>query len=126
MRTRGDKPLEVNEKSHDRGFAGFASDVSSYAAGLQEALDAKDLPKAIGECARLHAVLFAQLVVPLSVPLPTHDETVDITAAAKLLGMSTSWLYRNAVRLPFTRRIPPRTLRFSVDGIRRYLALRRA
>lgn len=56
---------------------------------------------------------------------PEDDEAVDVRAAAKLIGMTSTWLYRNAKKLPFTRRIGPRTLRFSVAGIRRYLAARR-
>jgi predicted DNA-binding transcriptional regulator AlpA len=56
---------------------------------------------------------------------PEADETVDVREAAKLLGMSPTWLYRNAKKLPFTRRVGPRTLRFSVAGIRKYLVGRR-
>jgi predicted DNA-binding transcriptional regulator AlpA len=50
---------------------------------------------------------------------------VDVREAARLLAMSPGWVYRNAGRLPFTRRVGTRSLRFSVAGIRRYLASRR-
>ena len=53
------------------------------------------------------------------------DATVDVREAARLLGMSPTWVYRHARRLPFSRRVGGRALRFSVAGIRRYLASRR-
>lgn len=53
-------------------------------------------------------------------------DVVDAAEAARLLGMSTTWLYRNARSLPFTRRLGPRTLRFSVAGLHKYLATRRS
>jgi len=43
---------------------------------------------------------------------------------AKLLGMSVKWLYRNAPKLPFTRKLGRKTLRFSHLGIQKYLATR--
>ena len=46
--------------------------------------------------------------------------------AAERLGMSVTWLYRNAAKLPFTRRIGGRTVRFSAAGIARYIGNRRA
>ncbi len=67
--------------------------------------------------------------VAATVPPPAAspvDALVDVQEAAKLLCMSPSWVYRNASSFPFTRRLPPRTLRFSVEGIRRYLAKQRS
>ncbi len=52
------------------------------------------------------------------------DALVDAPEAARRLKMSIGWLYKNASRLPFTRRVGPRSLRFSADGIRRYLTRR--
>ena len=52
------------------------------------------------------------------------DDLLNAAEAAKRIGMSVGWLYKNASRLPFTRRVGPRTLRFSADRIRRYLARR--
>ena len=40
--------------------------------------------------------------------------------------MSADWLYRNADRLPFTRRTGCRALRFSERSLKRYLADREA
>jgi predicted DNA-binding transcriptional regulator AlpA len=49
-----------------------------------------------------------------------------VKQAAPVLGMSEDWLYRNAGRLPFTRRTGRRTLRFSERSLTRYLADRQA
>ncbi len=55
-----------------------------------------------------------------------HDgDLLDVKQAAHLLQISPHWVYRNAKTLPFTRRIGPRSLRFSAEGIRRYVAGRR-
>src|SRR5262245_5949014 len=69
---------------------------------------------------------WARLTAPPAVaPSLSHsDETVDVDEAARLLGMSRSWVYRHAARLPFARRVGRRALRFSTSGIRRYLASR--
>lgn len=52
-----------------------------------------------------------------------RDELVDAQAASALIGMSLDWIYRNAHRLPFARRVGGRSLRFSTLGIRRWLEL---
>jgi predicted DNA-binding transcriptional regulator AlpA len=51
-----------------------------------------------------------------------RDGLLTATEAAALLGMSRHWLYKNAARLPFTRRVGPRTVRFSAVGLRQYIA----
>jgi excisionase family DNA binding protein len=54
------------------------------------------------------------------------DRLLTVKQAAPALGMSEDWLYRNADRLPFTRRTGPRTVRFSEKALKRYLADHRA
>jgi len=51
------------------------------------------------------------------------DSLIDVTAAAKLLGMSPDWLYRHAQRLPFTVR-QGRRLLFSSRGIGEFIRRR--
>ena len=90
-------------------------------------LPADQLPDAIGTLESAKARAWARLVRPESAePSPQDaDKTVDVQDAAQLLGMSPTWVYRHADTLPFTRRVGRRALRFSVAGIRRYLASRR-
>jgi excisionase family DNA binding protein len=51
------------------------------------------------------------------------DRLLTVEQAAGRIGMSSDWLYRNARRLPFTRRAG-RSLRFSEKGVDRWIATR--
>src|SRR5262245_39051536 len=53
------------------------------------------------------------------------DRLLDIKEAAKLISMSEDWLYRNAKKLPFTRKLGPKMLRFIYQGIVKWLATRK-
>ena len=52
------------------------------------------------------------------------DKLLTPDEAAEVLGMSVKWLYRNARKLPFTRKLGRKTLRFSNIGLQKYLATR--
>ena len=54
-----------------------------------------------------------------------QDRLLDAEEAAKVLSVSVEWLYRNAKRLPFTRKLGHKMLRFSSVGIQKYLAIRK-
>ncbi|MDH3444436.1 MAG: hypothetical protein OEN50_10965 [Deltaproteobacteria bacterium] len=53
------------------------------------------------------------------------DRLLQADEAAKLLSVSEDWLYRNAKKLPFARKLGPKMLRFSSLGIQKYLATRK-
>ncbi len=53
------------------------------------------------------------------------DKLLDAEEACKVLSSSVDWLYRHANRLPFTRKLGPRMIRFSSQGIQKYLATRK-
>ena len=55
-----------------------------------------------------------------------QDQLVDAEEAARLLCVSEDWLYRHAQKLPFTRKLGPKMLRFSSLGIQKYLATRKS
>ena len=48
----------------------------------------------------------------------SEDRLLDAGEAAMVLSVSEDWLYRNARKLPFTRKLGPKMLRFSQRGIR--------
>jgi hypothetical protein len=102
------------------------SDLDRVLADLDR-LSTDAVPEAIGRLETAKARLWARLMIsaPTAPPPDDPEATVDVHEAARLLTMSTGWIYRNARRLPFTRRVGTRALRFSVPGIRRYLASRR-
>jgi len=52
------------------------------------------------------------------------DRLLDAKEAAKLLSVSEDWLYRNAKKLPFSRKLGPKMLRFSQAGIKNIWRIR--
>ena len=53
------------------------------------------------------------------------DHLLDAEEAAKTLAVSPDWLYRHANKLPFTRKLAPKMLRFSYLGLQKWLASRK-
>ncbi|MFI5396595.1 MAG: helix-turn-helix transcriptional regulator [Candidatus Binatia bacterium] len=51
------------------------------------------------------------------------DRLLDVRAAAERLSVSRDWLYHHARELPFTVREGERLLRFSSQGIDRYIRM---
>ena len=54
-----------------------------------------------------------------------EDRLLDAQETARILSVSVEWLYRNSKRLPFTRKLGHKMLRFSSVGIQKYLAIRK-
>lgn len=54
-----------------------------------------------------------------------EDHLLDTEEASRVLCVSPGWLYRHAKKLPFTRKLGPKMLRFSYQGIQKYLATRK-
>lgn len=85
-----------------------------------------EIPALLSQVAALQSALAARL---LSVQDhrqsgPSEDRLLTVEEAASRLGTSEDWLYRHAPKLPFTVRLAPRQLRFSSQGIERYLRTR--
>ena len=57
---------------------------------------------------------------------PEGDHFLTPEEAAKILGVTVPWLYRHAARLPFTRRLSRKCLRFSEAAVRKWQAAKRA
>ena len=53
------------------------------------------------------------------------DKLLEPKKAAELMGVTPRWQYRHADKLPFTRRISRKHLRFSEAGLRRWLAAKK-
>ena len=50
-----------------------------------------------------------------------NDRLLDPEEAAKLLSVSEDWLYHQAKKLPFTRKLGRRLLRFSYQGMIKWM-----
>ncbi len=82
----------------------------------------------LARCTVAHGVLVARLLdgpknganAPQEA---TEDRLLTVDQAASRLGVSPDWLYRRAATLPFTVRLG-RALRFSPDGLDRYIRQR--
>ena len=85
------------------------------------------IPPLLCQLAALQSALAARLLTP---PASTEghaaegDTLLDVAETARRLGTTKDWLYRHANRLPFTVRMGPRQLRFSANGLARYLRQR--
>lgn len=86
--------------------------------GLVEATPAPELPQLIGELEAARAAAWARLTAPAAdKPADVSGQqarNLDITDAAKRLGISKDWLYRHASELPFALRIGRRLVFDSV------------
>ena len=71
----------------------------------------------------LRTVLHQELIKVLNGQ--SGDRLLTAEQAAEILSTSPDWLYRHANRLPFTRKLGPRMLRFSYQGIQKWLATRK-
>jgi excisionase family DNA binding protein len=107
--------------------------------GAVDGLPSEALPALIAELAALQARAAARLLVdapstatgclpdrrPADEPREVGaDEYLTTAEAAALLRVSRRWLYRRAGRLPFARKLSRRELRFSRQGLERYMATR--
>ena len=65
-------------------------------------------------------------VDPLSGAKPNPERLISPRDAASRLGVTIRWLYRNAKRLPFTRKLTARTLRFHEAGLEKFIREKRS
>jgi predicted DNA-binding transcriptional regulator AlpA len=94
---------------------------------LADTAPADELPALAGALASaLSAVLARSAALP-SPAIPKEPvELLDVDAAAMRLGVAPSWLYRHAGKLPFTRKLSHKALRFDAKGLERWAANRAA
>lgn len=78
-----------------------------------------ELPQLVGFLAHAQALALARIAAAQSDTPPPAARNLTAREAAKLLGVSASWLHKNARELPFTRRIGRRVL-FDSAGLERW------
>lgn len=94
---------------------------------LVETTPPSDLPALAGELARALAAVMVRSASKTVATAPVDravNELLTIDEAAKRLNVPTSWLYRHARDLPFSRKLGRRTLRFDARGLERWAANR--
>jgi predicted DNA-binding transcriptional regulator AlpA len=55
----------------------------------------------------------------------TEDRLLTADEAAQMLSVSPDWLYRNTKKLPFTRKLGPKMLRFDYKGLLKWVETRK-
>lgn len=90
------------------------------------AASAETLPAIIGDLESAKALAWARLTTPSPGPLKAEDTegNISVKVAALRLGVSDRWVYKNARRLPFVRRIGRRVL-CSAHGVAEWNARQR-
>jgi predicted DNA-binding transcriptional regulator AlpA len=82
-------------------------------------LAADELPRFLGELETIRAVAWSRLMAAPAAK-QASDELITIEEAARRLGVSCSFLYRNHGQYAFSRRVG-RSLRFSSQGIQSHI-----
>jgi excisionase family DNA binding protein len=95
---------------------------------LVENANPSELPALAAELARALADVLVRTasVAPITAVAARDqsDSLLTVKEAAERLSVAPSWLYRHAKRLPFTRKLGHRTLRFEAVGLERWTASR--
>lgn len=91
-------------------------------------LPAEEVPPLLAQLLGIFTALISRLLVaPLqqnnrNLTALLNDRLLTAEEAAPILGVSPRWLYRHADKLPYTRRLSPKVLRFSEAGIHHHIA----
>lgn len=95
-------------------------------------LPEEDLPEVLAACERLRARVWMRLNRPPEPSTngerpesPEGDRMLTVEDVADRLSVSPDWLYRRSDSLPFVRKLSDRTLRFSEQGLNRWLGTRK-
>jgi len=102
-------------------------------ARLEEALAQASpdaLPEILGELERVKARLWIRMLrgtpsKEIHKPLPPEDRLLTPVEAARIMNTSKTWLYRHSKKLPFTRKLSRKSLRFSENGLRKWMEAKR-
>jgi len=87
---------------------------------IAQQLPPEQLPKLLGEIEEIRCTAMARLGTSLIQQPLGPDQLLSVEEAARRMGVSRDYLYRQHGTLPFTRRIGRRVL-FSSAGIDRYI-----
>src|SRR5207302_1129299 len=70
--------------------------------------------------------VLARLNGHLAPPATTADRLLSAAEVAAIMGVKENYVYTHAPRWPFTRKMSPKVLRFSEQGLRQWLERRRS
>jgi predicted DNA-binding transcriptional regulator AlpA len=102
-------------------LAAPAHDIAALLATDPATVPEAVIPDVLGELERRKAVLWARLALPALQNGPAEDRLLTVDQAAVRLGTTKDWLKRNGHQFPFTVRLSSGQLRYSADGITRWI-----
>lgn len=83
-----------------------------------------DLPVLLAMLASIQTAACSRLLAARPRVTAEPENLLRVAQAAQILEVTPKWLYRHADRLPFTRRLSRKALRFSEADLRKWLAAR--
>ena len=92
--------------------------------GWTRRLQPDQVPAVLATLSAIQGAVLAQLSAPAgprALEAAPDDRLLTPSEVAARLGVQLRWLYRHASTLPFTVRLSRRALRFSQNGLVRYL-----
>lgn len=113
-------------------MAGDSKDIVALIRSLADRADEtpKELvPAVLVALGSIQGRLTTRLLESTASPPPLDDSSnqdrlMTAEETARILGVTVRWIYRHAGRLPFTKRLSRKALRFSEFGLRRYVKSR--
>ncbi len=94
-----------------------------------EQTSSEALPEVYGELEKLKLRLWIRMLHSKpkveQAPAPVADKMLTAQEAARILGTTPTFLYKNSKTLPFARKLSRKCLRFSEIGLRRWLEAKR-
>jgi hypothetical protein len=100
----------------------MATDIMALLLQFANNSSQEELPNFIGQLEQAKATAWARLQAPTA--QQGHDELLDVTEAARRLGIGVDYLYRHASEYLFTRR-QGRKLLFSAQGLDKHIRQQR-
>ena len=128
MSANGGRPRHIGDHPATSAPAVVLADPARIATMSVDQLPGvqQEITTALVSLAAAAAAVSARLLAVGSAAAPGNSEgLLDVREAAGRLGMSADWLYRHAKRLPFTRRVGRRALKFDAEGLARWIAAQR-
>jgi hypothetical protein len=95
----------------------MAQEFSQLEANAKQ-LPADQIPEFLASLEKIRVIAFARLCAPVQAQEP--DELVDVSVAARRLGVSETYLYHSHKKFSFARRVG-RKLLFSSRGIEAHI-----
>jgi predicted DNA-binding transcriptional regulator AlpA len=121
FQVRGDLPVSAKTETAEttQACGNVSADYRREAVMSEPAKSTSFLGDAIRD--ELAAIVKDAVADALKAKNGVEERLLDIDEAAKIMSVTTDWLYHNRKKLPFTRKLGHKMLRFSYVGLLRWM-----